>query len=348
MKLAASGVESFLRKPDPAIRVAVFHGNDAGLVRERADRLHKAVVPALDDPFRVARLSGALVADDPARLGDEAAALAFGGGRRVVRVTEVSEPQSRALVPFVEAPVGDALVVVEISGALGKASALRKVAEAAEAAVVVACYEDEGAALERLVAETLGAAGLAADEEATAYLVEHLGGDRLLSRRELEKLALYAGREGRGRAEPVTLAEAAAVVGDTAHLTYDDLVAAVAEGDMKRLDRLLLRLAAEGEKAIGVLRVVAGHFRRLHQFNALVAAGKPPGALLPQFRLYGPRASRFQAQARRWHVEALAEAFRRLNEAESRCKTTGMPDDLVAHRALAGLAQLGQRLARAR
>jgi DNA polymerase-3 subunit delta len=348
VKLAGGAVEAFLRKPDPAVRLVLVYGNDAGLVRERADRLHKAVVPALDDPFRVARLTGAKLAEDPARLGDEAAALAFGGGRRVVRVTDVNDAQGRVLADFAQAPIGDALVIVEVDGTPGKSSPLRRAAESADAAIAIACYEDEGDALERLVGETLGAAGLAADDEAMAYLVAHLGGDRLLTRRELEKLALYAGTEGRTRAEPITLAEASAVVGDTAHLTFDDLAAAVADGDMKRLDRLVQRLAAEGVNPVALLRVVSGHFRRLHQFMALVAAGRPAASLLPQFRLWGPRARRFEAQARRWDAPALAEAFRRLNEAESRCKSTGMPDALIAARALAGLAQLGQRLGRAR
>ncbi|MDP7343796.1 MAG: acetamidase/formamidase family protein, partial [Alphaproteobacteria bacterium] len=46
-----------------------------------------------------------------------------------------------------------------------------------------------------------------AEPAAMAYLVANLGGDRGLSRRELEKLALYVGQPG-----PVTLAQAEACV----------------------------------------------------------------------------------------------------------------------------------------
>ena len=87
MKLTAARINSFLQKPDAAARAVLIYGPDAGLVRERADELAKKIVPDFNDPFRVSILTGSMVADDPARLMDEMAAQALGGGRRLVRVT---------------------------------------------------------------------------------------------------------------------------------------------------------------------------------------------------------------------------------------------------------------------
>ena len=55
MKLDARRVAAFLRDPG-AVRLVVLHGEDEGLVRQRADTLTLAVVGAKDDPFRVAWL----------------------------------------------------------------------------------------------------------------------------------------------------------------------------------------------------------------------------------------------------------------------------------------------------
>ena len=75
-----------------------------------------------------------------------------------------------------------------------------------------------------------------ASPEALAYLAANLGGDRQLTRRELEKLVLYKGDAG-GRVE---LADALACVGDSADLTLDDLAYAVgAVGAFWFLDRTL-------------------------------------------------------------------------------------------------------------
>ena len=73
------------------MRVILLYGPDAGLVRERAEALAKKTVTDLQDPFRVALLTGAMIAEDPARLIDEMAAQAFGGGRRLVRVQQAVE-----------------------------------------------------------------------------------------------------------------------------------------------------------------------------------------------------------------------------------------------------------------
>jgi DNA polymerase-3 subunit delta len=184
-------IEAFLKAPDPAVRLVLFHGKDTGLVRERADRVAGCVVPDPADPFRIVRLTGAAIADDPARLADEAAAIAFGGGRRVIRITDITDRHAKALAGFLAAPMGDALLVAE-TDFLSASSSLRKAVEGARNAVAIPCYPDDEDVLEKVVAETLDRYGLAADDAAMAYLVGHLGGDRLLTRRELEKLALHA------------------------------------------------------------------------------------------------------------------------------------------------------------
>ncbi|HEX4506777.1 MAG TPA: DNA polymerase III subunit delta, partial [Alphaproteobacteria bacterium] len=68
MKLQGAAIERFLGKPDPAIRAVVVYGGDEGLVRERAARLGKTVVPDLNDPFQVAVLAGDALTGDPALL----------------------------------------------------------------------------------------------------------------------------------------------------------------------------------------------------------------------------------------------------------------------------------------
>ncbi|MCH7930349.1 MAG: DNA polymerase III subunit delta, partial [Proteobacteria bacterium] len=44
MKIGASNADAFVRRPDPAARAVLFHGPDAGLVRERAEALVGGVV----------------------------------------------------------------------------------------------------------------------------------------------------------------------------------------------------------------------------------------------------------------------------------------------------------------
>ena len=112
MKIS-SGAEAFVAKPDPKIRAVLIYGPDAGLVHERLNALTRAVAGSIDDPFRVVEFNADVLRQDPAKLGDEAASLSFGGGRRVVRVRDAGDNVADVLGKFVEEPVGDALVIVE-------------------------------------------------------------------------------------------------------------------------------------------------------------------------------------------------------------------------------------------
>src|SRR5262249_23015598 len=198
-----------------------FYGPDAGLVRERADRLTAAIAGATTDPFRVSEVTPERLRDQPSLLRDEAAALSFGGGRRVVRLRNAGDGQSAALQSFLRAPAGDGLLIVE-ADELGPRSSLRQLFEAAGNAAALPCYRDETGDLARLISEELGRAGLWLTDEARDYLAGALGGDRGVTRRELEKIVCYMGPSESAR--PLELADALACVGDSADLSIDDLV----------------------------------------------------------------------------------------------------------------------------
>jgi DNA polymerase-3 subunit delta len=339
MKLAGNRIEGFLKAPDAAVKAVLVYGPDAGLVKERLDRLAKTVVSDLSDPFRTADINAGSLKDDPARLADEAAAIALTGGRRVVRVRDAGDATTAPLSGFLTHPMGDALVLVE-GGELGPRSSLRKLFEGAENAVALPCYGDEGGGLEAVIHETLRAHGLTAEPDAVAWLADHLGGDRKLTRSELDKLALYMGGPGR-----VKLEDAAACIGDTAALSMDDLNMATAEGDHAAAQRVLDRLFHEGTSPTGVLRGLQRHFQRLHlcaghmlkgrTAEQAVATLKPP----PHFRL----ADRLKAQLQRWPAERLATALDLLVAAEIDCKSTGMPAEEITSRTVMQIARAAAR-----
>ena len=159
MKLAGRQIPSFLERPDPSVVAVLVFGPDGGLVRERLQALAGTVVEDLADPFRVAELPASELANDPARLSDEAAAIALTGGRRVVMVRGAGDGQADALRGVLDAPKGDALILVE-GGDLGPRSALRGLFEKAKNAAALPCYRDEPQQIEALVDTMLGEAGL--------------------------------------------------------------------------------------------------------------------------------------------------------------------------------------------
>ena len=84
------------------MRAGLVDGPDSGLVTERAELLIKAVAGTLDDAFRISEIGAGELRNDPARLGDEAAALSLTGGRRVVRIREGTDRLAEILPPVLE------------------------------------------------------------------------------------------------------------------------------------------------------------------------------------------------------------------------------------------------------
>jgi DNA polymerase-3 subunit delta len=339
LKVSPAQAKRFVENPDPAIRAVLVYGPDEGLVRERIRALTLTVVEDIDDPFRVAEIDASILRNDPARLTDEAAALALTGGRRVVKLLRPEDNLAHIFKAFFEETPGDALILVD-GGDLPARSALRKVFEGARAGAALACYHDEARDLTNVIRETLAAADLAGAPDALTYLSANLGGDRQLTRRELEKLIVYMGppeQSGRATAERrVELEDVQACVGDSRDLAVDDITFAVADGDLPGLERSLTRSLQEGAQAISVLRAVARHFHRLHLIAGLLHRGVRTEDALKKLRppVFWKTADRFKRQVGRWSVPALANALDSLLATEIACKRTGAPADTLVSRTL--------------
>jgi DNA polymerase-3 subunit delta len=352
MKLTGAAADRFVSKPAADVRAVLLHGPDAGLVRERMNTLTRAVTGATDDPFRVTEFAAAALRDDPARLADEAAALSLVGGRRVVRVRGAdAEPRLETAVlaafkSYFAHGVGEALVILT-AGEIGARSALVKLFEEADAGAAIACYPDEDRTLEALARDMLKAAGLSATPDAMAYLTDHLGSDREVSRREIEKLVLYKmGAADRTVGEDDVIA----CIGDSAAMAMDDLVFAAGDGDPSTVQRVYGRMMDEGVSPIAVLGAAARHVLRLHDAVGRMAEGKSAEQAMmglrppPFFKVK----DRFRRQAERWSAGLLNRAIVLLTEAELQAKATDHPSAAIVERALMQLAQAARGTLRGR
>jgi DNA polymerase-3 subunit delta len=333
MKIQPRDLARFLRSAETSVSAVLFYGPDQGLVRERAVELVTRIAEDARDPFRVAELTAAQLKDDPARLADEAAALSLTGGRRVLRLRDAGDGLAPALGELLAGPPTAAFLVLE-AGELPPRSSLRSLIERSSQAAALPCYLDDDEALQQVIAEWLKRHHFTADREALAFLVARLGGDRGVTRQELEKLALYLGPG----AQRLTLADAEAVIGDTSALTLEDVAFALGDGDSAALDRAFGRALAEGSDAVAILRAAARHLLRLHQ---VASAENPRAAVMalrpPVFYKVEPR---FLAQLKLWPTARVAQALDRLTQAEALIKTNAQPRDAIAERALLEVAGL--------
>jgi DNA polymerase-3 subunit delta len=340
MIVKTQDADRFAANPPKALRAALVFGPDAGLVQERAEKLLKSVVSDLTDPFNVADLSESVLLSDPARLADEAAAISMMGGRRVVRVRNAGNNLTDLFEQFLgdEGRAGDALVVVE-AGDLSKGTGLRKLFESDDHAAAIACYADTARNLEDVVRDAMRAAGLSIAPDALADAVSRLGSDRGVTRRELEKLALYA--QGQ---KSVSLEDVRAVMGDEAEARAEEASDAAGNGDFARLDLALERLWTADASVAQILRGAMGHFQRLAAVRESVNRGESLETVIRRQRppIHFLREQSFKAQVNRWSDERLADALDMLLEAEALSRTTAVPAEAVCGRTLMNIAALAK------
>jgi DNA polymerase-3 subunit delta len=348
VKIEPRHVETFLRKPDAAIRGVVVYGNDDGLVAERATILVKTICADLKDPFRVVDIAGDALKADPARLADEFSAMSLLGGRRVIRVRPAGEESVTALENLTAAGAGDALVVLE-AGNLTPRSQLRTLAETEARLAALPCYMDSAEALEGLVEGSARAAGLSVEDDALAWIVERLGGDRGQTRSEIEKLLLYKAGDA---SKAITLDDAIAVLGDTAAIGVEDVIGATFDGNPAALDRALDRVFAEGGNPVQLVRTLQRHVDQLHLVSSHAKGGNFEGAMFRARSLPrgGPLRQRFERHLRLWPLPRLSDALSAILNAEMECKRTGTPARAIVRRLCLGFAQFakGAREARVR
>jgi len=304
-------VDAWLRRPADAVSIILLYGPDRGLVSERATAFARQTGLALDDPFSVVRLEAAEA--EQGRLLDEAHTIPMFSTRRLLWVRNAGAQKALAddVKTLSATPPRDAIILIE-AGELKKGAALRAVVEGSMIGMALPCYVDEGRAIDQVIDDELGKSDLGITIEARAALRNNLGGDRLATRAEVAKLALYAYGQPR-----IELEDVLALTGDVSGTSIDDAVDAVLEGKVPDFDTSFTRHAVGAGQ---VYPVLAGAIRQLQALQlmrssmtggrnaaAAVAAARPP--------VFFARRKTVERALERWSPEALQRSLARLHAA---------------------------------
>ncbi|RAZ75007.1 DNA polymerase III subunit delta [Mesorhizobium atlanticum] len=339
-------VDSWLARPDPAMGIVLLYGPDRGLVAERAKTFAVKTGLPLDDPFSVVKLDGAEVDRDEGRLLDEARTVPMFSDRRLLWVRNASGQKALAddIKALTTEPARDAVILIE-AGDLKKGTGLRAIVEAAGNAIALPCYADEARDLDSVIDDELRKAGMSMTLDARQALRRNLGGDRLASRGEIEKLVLYA----HGRKE-IGIEDINALSGDVSGASFDDAVDAMLDGKVGDFDIAFTRHCQSGGHPFLVL---SSAMRQLQAIQAMrgqmesggrnaasvVAGARPP--------VFFSRRKLVEKTLERWNVDALGRALGRLQTAVLQTRKRPDLSEALARQALLGIAiesaRLGQR-----
>jgi DNA polymerase-3 subunit delta len=343
----AHEVDSWLARPSSEAVIVLIYGPDRGLVSERAAAFAAKTGLPLDDPFSVVKLDAADVERDSGRLVDEARTVPMFAPRRLIWVRNAAAQKSLAddVKALAGDPPRDAIVLIEAQD-LKKGAPLRTIVEGAFAGMALPCYGDEARDLETIIDDELRIANLTMAMDARNALRRSLGGDRLATRGEIQKLTLYA--MGKGE---ISLEDVKDMIGDVSALSLDDAVDAALGGHISELDHSITNQSQNGSQAAQLLAAAMRHLLSIQLMRgdlesgnrnaaAVIAAARPP--------VFFARKRAVERALTSWNSASLTRALTRLQATTLQTRRRPELAVALARQALLGIAVEGARLAAGR
>ncbi|AXV16877.1 DNA polymerase III subunit delta [Neorhizobium sp. SOG26] len=334
--------DRFAERSSDLYRIFVIYGPDRGLVSERAKVIAGKTGVSQDDPFAMLKLDVSDLQGDPGRLLDEVNSLGLFGGSKLVwlRGAANEKPLLDAVQVLASGPSPANILIIE-AGDLKKGSGLRKIAEPAKGIAVIPCYADDIRSLNALIDTELAGEGLRISADGRERLLELLGGDRVASRNEIRKLALYC--RGAGVIEEQHVDE---IIGDASAISADEAVDAVLTGDLAALHRTMQKISTSKTPLFLVLQSCLKQFQLLDLMKSEMEEKKlPPAQVMMTLgrHIHFKRKPLVEKALRTWNTTALARETERLQNAilSSRQKQS-LEASVVFHALLAVAVQSGR------
>ncbi|HAV36946.1 MAG TPA: DNA polymerase III subunit delta [Massilia sp.] len=212
------------------------------------------------------------------------------------------------------------------------------VATLQQAAVYIEIPNVERAQLPGWIGMRLSSQGQSADRQSLDFIADRVEGNLLAAHQEIQKLGLLY-EPGKLSFEQVHDA-----VLNVARYDVFKLSEAMLSGDAARLARMLDGLKGEGEALPLVLWAVSEEIRTLLKLKSGMAQGRPLGALMKEYRIWGPRERMMEPALRRVSLPTLEAALQDAAQVDKMVK--GLRAKQFAGDAWDAMLQLALRVAR--
>ncbi|HEU0284293.1 MAG TPA: DNA polymerase III subunit delta [Sphingomicrobium sp.] len=311
MKAIKGSIGRAVDEPDPKVRFYLFHGTDESQSSALGDRLVAALKASKHG------IAGGALRGDPALLADEAGAIDMFGGAKVLWIQPAGEEIVAAVEALLDAPASESPVVA-ITGRLGKASGLLKLAESHELALSHVSYELDARDAERLVAELARTEGLRTQPGTAARIAEACANDRRMIVQELAKLALYL--DASPNAPKDLGSDALDAVGAETGGDFLGIADLALAGDVRSLGDALSRMEAGGRDAIPIVRSLQRRLLMLAPIRARIDAGERSQAVMTSMgkSLFWKDKPKVERMLGLWDSAGLARVSERAGELERR------------------------------
>ncbi len=332
--LKAHQVMAFINKPSRQNGIFLFYGPDHGLIYENSKNLINYFDKNLNDGLSKTILDTDEIFNDPSILEQVANSIPMFGGRPCIRVRGANKSLTPTIKLLSEQDL-QAIIILE-AGNLALRDSLRTFIEKNKNSLSLPCYADNQQNLSTLVRQSFQKENISIDQNAISTLIGFLGNDREITRREIEKLTLYA-----MESKTITADEIILLSGDNSTLTLDNIIDNAGTGRVDLLDKNIRHAFTENIDPQRMLVSALNHFSMLRKLRAQMNSENLSATDILQSlkpRPHFSRSTALEQQLRLWSDQRLSLACDRIYQAIAQSRKSATLEASITHRALIAIS----------
>ncbi len=333
MKIQNYKIDQFCKDQNPNTPAILLYGQDYGLISERSALIINNFFKKINheiNSINIIDLELNAIISNPECLDIEASSISLLNNKKIIRIKDATDSLSNIIEGYLLKPHKDCLIII-LSENLSPRSKLRKFFETHKEATILPCYNDDKKNILNIIENMLEKESIGIDTESKELLANYLGIDRLITRSEIEKAILYAGKN-----KKLTLNDVSVFLSDQASMNIDALYDFSLAGDIKNAYRVLNRVQNEGISAIQIIRTFIRQIQGLYSIHHSLVLNSNINFVLDNFKppIYFKRKASIKIHVERWSLKKINKALLLLENAEISCKLPKSNPNIVAKQAI--------------
>ena len=344
MKCSAVQARNFVERPDLSYSAALVYGEDPILVSEYKRRLvRNALAENAGDDLYLLTLDPADTQRDAGAVHAALTSRSLLPGRQVALLTQATNKHTKAVGRALEDPDSEDAFLVVTAGDLKPQSSLLKLFETSRNAVALPSQSTPPTTQE--LRQRFQDRGMPPPTQDAADRLALLSRNMTWGEFEsfFEKLATYL----RGERSRTEIADVDACAPRDRTVQVDEIVDAVAGGDLSELARLMRALADRGTSPVSIVIPITIQFLNMYRAVAMSRGPRDTRSQLFRQPMHPLRRQALLRHCERWNANKLEVALKELHDADLSLRAFSAPAPYaVLERALmriAGRAPRGSR-----
>ncbi|MEG8099091.1 DNA polymerase III subunit delta [Candidatus Liberibacter brunswickensis] len=206
--------------------VFIFYGSDKGLIFELINKFKERIRITYNNSFDIIVLNSIEIQKDPVILWNAINSIGLFNEKKIILIENLSNEKNviKCLEEIITENNNNSTIIIK-SYEMKKGNILKKIAEKFKNVLAISCYPDTKIDLMNLIKENLLLNKKSISIEAKNILLENLGGDRISSRNEIQKLSSYCLEDSL-----ITEEHVKNIICDTHVLYIEEIINAVLQG----------------------------------------------------------------------------------------------------------------------